>query len=284
MSLFQRDARPDLATEEDLLLLGAHAQPTPPGAGELGVPIKWELDPTPEALYMRVNDISTLFSRGKYTKLLAVQRLLDLLYDIDSLPTTGSFSKTARSRYYLLIFNYIFQIRGARFRLPDFRQRKTLAEMLRRSLTMSDQMMYIKGIDFSEMSLPNLRVSQALFKDCNFVDSNLRDLAFTGCQFIQCRFDAANLTASELSTCSLEGVTLSGSNLSGARILRSSLVGCDFCEIIGSRGQLPLRANGCDFVACSFRQADLRGADFRNSRMTGCDTLDAKKDNAKGLV
>ncbi len=284
MSLFQRDARRDMASEEDLLMLDARTPPTAQGFGEIANPIKWELDPTPEALYQRINEISTLFSLGKYTKLLAVQRMLDLIYDIDSLPASALFSKTARSRYYLLIFNYIFQIRSARFRLPDFRQRKTLAEMLRRSLTMSDQMMYIKGIDFSEMSLPSLRISQALFKDCSFINANLRDLSFTGCQFIQCRFDSANLTASEITNCSLEGVTLTDSNLSGARILRSSLVGCDFCEIISSRGQLPLRANGCDFVACSFRQADLRGADFRNSRMTGCDTLDAKKDNARGVA
>jgi uncharacterized protein YjbI with pentapeptide repeats len=42
--------------------------------------------------------------------------------------------------------------------------------------------------------------------------------------------------------------------------------------------------NGCNLVACSFNQADLRGADFRKTRMTGCDTLDAKKQDAKGLA
>ncbi len=296
MNPFTSQARHDMPVAEDHLIPEHFEEPER---------VKWELDQTPEALYARINDISTLFSSGKYTKVLAVQRLLDLLYDINQLSNEVAFSKTAKSRYYLLIFNYIYQIRSARFRIADFvRRRKTLAEMLLRKLLMTDQMMYINDVDFSGMSLPNLRVSHALFKncnfsnsifqglgasqchfeDCNFSSANLKNMASNSCQFIQCRFDAVNLTNSDVVSSSFEGVTLTGSNLSASRIIKTSFVGCDFCEIISSRGQLPLRANGCDFLACSFREADLRGADFRNTRMAGCDTLDAKKENAKGLA
>ncbi len=52
---------------------------------EQAKPVKWETDRTPESLYIRINEISTLYTRGKYTKGLAVQRLLDLLYDINQL-------------------------------------------------------------------------------------------------------------------------------------------------------------------------------------------------------
>ena len=236
--------------------------------------IKWEVDQTPEALYSRINDISTFFSKGKYTKALAVQRLLDLLYDIDK-STSEVYCNSAKSRYYLLIFNYIYRIRSTRIFLKD---------IVRRQPVSTDQKMYISGIDFSSLTLPGLHIGNALFKECNFSLSSLQDLAVSNCQFVQCRFKSANLTHAELIGSSFEGVTLTGSNLSSSRIMKSSFVGCDFSEIISSRGQYPLRINGCSMVACSFREADLKGADFRNTRMTGCDTLDAKNKDAKGLM
>lgn len=256
--------------------------------------IKWEVDQTPEALYARINDISTQFTKGEYTKALAVQRLLDLLYDINQ-TDHGISGSQAKSRYYLLIFNYIYRIRSARLRFADLVKRKLLA---------TDQMMYITGVDFSKMSLPGLRVGNALFKNCVFSDSillglrtsnchfeectfvgaNLKEFSATSCQFIQCRFESANFTGSEFVGSSFEGIVFSGGNFSSSRFLKSSFIGCDFSEIISSRGQHPLRVNGCNFLACSFREADLRSADFRNTKMAGCDTLDAKKENAKGLV
>lgn len=285
MRFFPRSAQNDLAEDDDVIQRGPHDD---------AVRIKWELDQTPEALYARINDISTLFSRGKYTKGLAVQRLLDLLYDINQ-SDNPVYGAQAKSRYYLLIFNYIFRIRTPRVRLTNVMKRRLIA---------TDQMMYIQGVDFSTMSLPGLRIGNALFKDCNFSGSilrglqaanchfeecsfrnaNLNDFSGNSCHFIHCGFDSANLSNSEFSGSSFEGVSLASSNLSSSRIVKSSFVGCDFSEIVSSRGQFPLRVNGCSFLACSFRDADLRSADFRNTRMTGCDTLDAKKDNAKGLA
>ncbi len=281
---------------------------------EQAKPVKWETDRTPESLYIRINEISTLYTRGKYTKGLAVQRLLDLLYDINQLHDEA-YSPQAKSRYYLLIFNYIYRIRTPRLRLTNAMKRRLIA---------TDQTMYITGVDFSSMSLPGLRIGNALFKDCDFSDSifqgfqatnchfencsfthanlqglqapnshfeecnlaraNLKDVAANACQFIQCRLELANLSSAEFISSSFEGITLTGANLSSSRIARSTFVGCDFAEVISSRGQLPLRVNGCSFLACSFREADLRGADFRNTRMAGCDTLDAKKENARGLT
>lgn len=90
----------------------------------------------------KMNDISTLFSRGRYTKALAVQRLLDLLYDINQ-SQGAAYGVQAKSRYYLLIFNYIYRIRSTRLRLTDVVKRKLVA---------TNQMMYINGIDFSDES------------------------------------------------------------------------------------------------------------------------------------
>lgn len=236
--------------------------------------VKWEVDQTPEALYHRINEVSTLFSKGKYTKALAVQRLLDLLYDINNTDNV-TFNAQSKSRYYLLIFNYIYRIRSSKLRIVD---------VVKRKLISTDQVMYIDGINFSQLRLPALKIGNALFTHCNFSHASFQGLVASSCQFVQCSFDAANLTQAEFNHCSFEGVSLTGSNVSAARVIKTSFIGCDFSEIISSRGQHPLRVNACNLLACSFRDADLRGADFRNSRMTGCDTLDAKKQDAKGLV
>jgi hypothetical protein len=221
---------------------------------ELERPAKWEIAQTPEAFYARIGDVFALFTDGRCTKALAAQRLLDLLYDFNQSPN-GVYGLQAKSRYYLLIFNHIDRIRSTR---------RSFADVVRgRSIT-TDQTMYITEVDFSGLSLPGLRVENALFK--------------------QCKFDGTDLTHSEFLNCSFEGVTLTGGNLSSSRMMRSSFTGCDFSQIISSRGQRPLRINGCSLVACSFREADLRSADFRKTRMTGCDTLDAKKQDAKGLA
>jgi fluoroquinolone resistance protein len=244
---------------------------------ELQGEAKWETDPTPEAFYARIGDVAAVFTQGKCTKALAVQRLLDLLYDINQSPNSAYGAQT-KSRYYLLVFNYIYRIRSAR---------RTLADIVRGRSVTTDQTMYISGVDFSNLSVPGLRVENALFKDCNFFRGTLQGLGIKACQFIQCNFDDANLTHAEhaeILGASFEGVTFIRANLSSSRIQRSSFVGCDFSEIVSSRGQRPLRVNGCDLVACSFREADLRRADFRKTRMTGCDTLDAKKQDARGLA
>lgn len=236
--------------------------------------VKWEIEQTPEAFYARINEISNCFTKAKYTKALAVQRLLDLMYDINN-SCNGTFDIQTKSRYYLLIFNYIYRIRSAKLRIVDAVKRKFLNV---------DQMMYINGIDFSHLRLPGLRIANALFTHCDLSACSVQELQASSCQFVQCRFDAANLAQAELSNCSFEGVSLTGSNLSSVRVIKTAFVGCDFSEVVSSRGQHPLRLNGCNLMACSFRDADLRGADFRNSRMTGCDVLDAKKQDAKGLI
>lgn len=261
---------------------------------EIDTPIKWEIEQTPEALYVRINEVSVLFSQGKYTKALAIQRLLDLLYDIN-LSKDSVFEIQAKSRYYLLIFNYIHRIRSEKFKFPYLMKRKIQA---------ADQMMYINGIDFSGMSLPGLRVANALFKncifpgsillglrtsncyfeECSFAGANLKEFSGNSSHFIQCRFESADLSNSELTGSSFEGGVFNNGNFSSAQLVNSSFTGCDFSEIVSSRGQFPLRVNECNFLACSFREADLRSADFRNTKMVGCDTLDAKKENSKGLT
>lgn len=266
MSFLTRSTEHNLTTVENAILRAPL---------ETEEQVKWELNQTPEAFYERINEISAHFTKGKYTKALAVQRLLDLLYDINQLPIS-IYGTQAKSRYYLLIFNYINRIRSARPSLTEV--------VMGRKMVATDQMMYISGIDFSNLSLPGLRVNKALFENCNFSSASLQGLRAASCQYLQCQFTSANMTQSEIMGSSFEGVTLTGSNFSSSKILKTSFVGCDFSEIISSRGQHPLRVNGCNLLACSFREADLRRADFRNTRMTGCDTLDAKKQDAKGLA
>jgi uncharacterized protein YjbI with pentapeptide repeats len=236
--------------------------------------VEWEVNQSAEALYKRISEIFKLYSSGEYSKALAVQRLLDLLYDINE-STSGIYTKSAKSRYYLLIFTYIYRIRSSRL---------LLSQIINRKLSLTDQRMYIGGIDFSELNLPGLRITNALFEDCNFSKANLQELSAAGCHFERCQLDGANLKKVAVADSVFEGVTFTGSNCSSSRIVKSSFVGCDFSELISSRGQFPLRINGCEMLACSFCEADLHGADFRNTKMTGCDTLDAKKKDAKGLL
>lgn len=236
--------------------------------------VEWEVNQSAEALYKRISDISKLYSRGDCSKALAVQRLLDLLYDINK-STSETYTKSAKSRYYLLIFTYIDRIRNSRIRLAD---------IVNRNLSLADQRMYIGNIDFSELNLPGLKVSNALFEDCNFSNANLQELSASDCHFERCQLDGVNLKKAVIADSVFEGVTFTGGNCSSSRIIKSSFIGCDFSELISSRGQFPLRINGCEMVACSFCEADLHRADFRNTRMTGCDTLDAKKKDAKGLL
>lgn len=236
--------------------------------------IQWEIEQTPEALYKRISEIFKLFSSGKYSKALAVQRLLDLLYDIND-TKSAIYTKAAKSRYFLLIFTYIYRIRSIKVRFTN---------IATPAISFTDQRMYIGGIDFSGLNLPGLRVNNALFECCNFSSANLQEMSASSCQFERCKFDSVNLKQADIANSVFEGVTFTSGNLSSSRFVKSSFVGCDFSELISSRGHFPLRINGCEMVACSFREADLLRADFRKTRMTGCDTLDAKKKDAKGLL
>ncbi len=236
--------------------------------------IEWEVNQSVEALYKRICEIFKLYSSGAYSKALAVQRLLDLLYDINE-STSKTYTKSAKSCYYLLIFTYIYRIRSSGI---------GLSEIVNLKSSSVDQKMYVGGIDFSDLNLPGLRITDALFKGCNFSKSNLQEMSVSGCHFERCQFDDVNLRQVNITGSVFEGVTFTGSNCSSSRIVKSSFVGCDFSELISSRGQFPLRINGCEMLACSFCEADLHGADFRNTKMTGCDTLDAKKKEAKGLL
>jgi uncharacterized protein YjbI with pentapeptide repeats len=180
---------------------------------------------SPEQMFETIRLVHMLRSDRAVTRSWASQVFAEQLQRISSAHAAAQISRAEANRYVVTLIRELEQ------------QQISHTKIFGRNSPL-----IFRGINFDDLLLQEVRLSDAYFSSCTFKASNLAGSQFTRCTFTDCTFDQADMRRSSFAKCRLSACLFRGALLDHTSFRSSSLAECDFesASLTFTRG-LPAR-------------------------------------------